>query len=172
MTKEECLGKIVMLDEGFLLDAYDFDNGVPPKTKRPYLVVELEKVALEKKDDEKQLFAIPMQTSVGYKDLDNSRFYTRLPRRLTAKMNCETALIYSQMIPITIKSYCSCSVSDNIRIVIEREIDKKTVDKVFSDLAVRYAKREGGYTRILKLDERRGDDALVVILELVEGDAK
>ena len=50
--------------------------------------------------------------------------------------------------------------------------DKKTVEKVFSDLAVRFASRNGGYTRILKLDERRGDDALIVKLELVEGDAK
>lgn len=50
--------------------------------------------------------------------------------------------------------------------------DKDAVNKVFSDLAVRYAKRNGGYTRILKLDERRGDDALMVILELVEGDVK
>lgn len=50
--------------------------------------------------------------------------------------------------------------------------DNATVKKVFDDLAVRYANRNGGYTRILKLDERRGDDALMVILELVEGDAK
>ena len=50
--------------------------------------------------------------------------------------------------------------------------DNNTVKKVFDDLAKRYAKRNGGYTRILKLNERRGDDALVVILELVEGDAK
>ncbi len=50
--------------------------------------------------------------------------------------------------------------------------DDVTVKKVFDDLAVRYAKRNGGYTRILKLAERRGDDALMVILELVEGDAK
>ncbi len=48
--------------------------------------------------------------------------------------------------------------------------DSKTTDKVFNDLAKRYATRNGGYTRILKLDERRGDDALVVILELVEGE--
>ena len=50
--------------------------------------------------------------------------------------------------------------------------DKATVKKVFDDLAVRYATRNGGYTRILKMDERRGDDALMVVIELVEGDAK
>ena len=42
----------------------------------------------------------------------------------------------------------------------------------FMQNAKRYATRNGGYTRILKLTERRGDDALMVILELVEGDAK
>lgn len=50
--------------------------------------------------------------------------------------------------------------------------DKAVVKKVFDDLAPRYQGRSGGYTRILKLGERRGDDALEVILELVEGDAK
>ena len=50
--------------------------------------------------------------------------------------------------------------------------DKVATKKVFEDLAVRYANRNGGYTRILKLTERRGDDALMVILELVEGDTK
>ena len=50
--------------------------------------------------------------------------------------------------------------------------DKDTVKKVFDDLAKRYENRNGGYTRILKLNERRGDDALMVILELVEEDAK
>ena len=50
--------------------------------------------------------------------------------------------------------------------------DNEVVKKVFNDLAVRYANRNGGYTRILKLNERRGDDALMVILQLVEEDAK
>lgn len=50
--------------------------------------------------------------------------------------------------------------------------DTESVKKVFDVLAPKYAKRNGGYTRILKLTERRGDDALMVILELVEGDAK
>ncbi|MBE6157566.1 MAG: 50S ribosomal protein L17 [Firmicutes bacterium] len=46
--------------------------------------------------------------------------------------------------------------------------DKKTVDKIFNDLAKRYENRNGGYTQILKLTERRGDDALIVVLRLVE----
>ena len=45
--------------------------------------------------------------------------------------------------------------------------DKDTVAKVFNDLAKRYESRDGGYTRIVKLAERRGDDALEVKLELV-----
>ncbi len=50
--------------------------------------------------------------------------------------------------------------------------DNAVVQKVFNELAPSYANRNGGYTRILKLTERRGDDALMVILELVEEDAK
>ena len=45
--------------------------------------------------------------------------------------------------------------------------DKKCIEKLFNELAPRYAERKGGYTRILKKENRRGDDALVVILELV-----
>jgi large subunit ribosomal protein L17 len=47
-------------------------------------------------------------------------------------------------------------------------LDERTVDKVFSDLAPRYAERDGGYTRIVKLGPRLGDGAPMVRLELVE----
>ena len=46
--------------------------------------------------------------------------------------------------------------------------DTEVVDKIFNDLAKRFENRNGGYTQILKLSERRGDDALMVILRLVE----
>jgi ribosomal protein L17 len=46
--------------------------------------------------------------------------------------------------------------------------DKAVVDKLFNELAPKYANRNGGYTRIVKLDERRGDDALMAILSLIE----
>lgn len=45
--------------------------------------------------------------------------------------------------------------------------DKDVVKKVFDELAKTYETRNGGYTRIIKLKERRGDDALEVRLELV-----
>ena len=47
------------------------------------------------------------------------------------------------------------------------ENNTDVVKKVFDELAPKYATRNGGYTRILKLDERRGDNALTVIIELV-----
>ena len=46
--------------------------------------------------------------------------------------------------------------------------DTEVVEKIFNDLAKRYENRNGGYTQILKLSERRGDDALMVVLKLVE----
>ena len=47
------------------------------------------------------------------------------------------------------------------------ENDTETVKKLFDELAPRYKDRNGGYTRIVKLKERIGDDALIVRLELV-----
>ncbi|MBI4266833.1 MAG: 50S ribosomal protein L17 [Chloroflexi bacterium] len=53
------------------------------------------------------------------------------------------------------------------RQVLSFLFDEKVVEKVFSDIAPRYAERKGGYTRIIKLGHRPGDDAPVVQIELV-----
>lgn len=42
------------------------------------------------------------------------------------------------------------------------------VHKVFTDLAGRFSARSGGYTRVIKTGNRRGDGAPMVILELVD----
>jgi len=65
----------------------------------------------------------------------------------------------------------------NRRIVSSRLFDEAVVAKLFTTIAPRMKERNGGYTRIIKLGERKGDAAEVVILELVDykletGDSK
>jgi len=47
----------------------------------------------------------------------------------------------------------------------EKEI--YAIQKLFDNVAPRYAERQGGYTRIMKMGPRRGDGAPVVVIELV-----
>ena len=54
------------------------------------------------------------------------------------------------------------------RLAAARLNDTEIVKKLFDDIAPRYADRKGGYTRVIKLGQRLGDAAEMVILELVE----
>ena len=53
------------------------------------------------------------------------------------------------------------------RLALSSVGDKQVVEKVFTELAPRYADRPGGYTRLLKLGSRAGDGAPMAQLELV-----
>ena len=51
---------------------------------------------------------------------------------------------------------------------IKRNMKKvDLVDKLFTEIAPKYADRNGGYTRIVKIGLRKGDNAMKVLLELV-----
>lgn len=54
------------------------------------------------------------------------------------------------------------------RLAAARLSNPKAVIKLFDDIAPRYAERLGGYTRIHKLGPRLGDNAEMVLIELIE----
>ncbi len=56
----------------------------------------------------------------------------------------------------------------NRRLAFNRLRDREMVMKLFSDLGPRYAKRNGGYLRILKFGFRQGDNAPMALVELLD----
>lgn len=54
------------------------------------------------------------------------------------------------------------------RLVLKTVTDKKVVEKLFDKLGPLFKDRAGGYTRIIKLGQRHGDAAEMVLLELTE----
>jgi large subunit ribosomal protein L17 len=67
----------------------------------------------------------------------------------------------------------SASASDAAKVAARRQVisklgDNSTVKRLFDEVAPRFANRNGGYTRVVKLGPRLGDSAEMVILELVE----
>ena len=56
----------------------------------------------------------------------------------------------------------------NRRLAFDRLRDRDIVEKLFGDLGPRYAKRNGGYLRILKMGFRNGDNAPMALVSLMD----
>ena len=56
----------------------------------------------------------------------------------------------------------------NKRLAFARLRDREIVLKLFAEIGPRYAERNGGYTRVLKMGFRQGDNAPMAFMELVD----
>jgi len=63
---------------------------------------------------------------------------------------------------------CKEDTTHNRRLVFSKLRDKYAVTELFRDVAVKVADRPGGYTRIIKLGNRLGDNAQMALIELVD----
>jgi large subunit ribosomal protein L17 len=60
----------------------------------------------------------------------------------------------------------------NRRLAFDRLRDREMVSKLFDELGPRYASRNGGYSRILKFGFRKGDNAPMALVELMDRPAE
>ncbi|MBI4383586.1 MAG: 50S ribosomal protein L17 [Nitrospinae bacterium] len=58
------------------------------------------------------------------------------------------------------------------RLALRHVAKRETLKKLFGPLSERYAARNGGYTRIIRIGQRHGDDAPMVFIELVDREAE
>ena len=102
--------------------------------------------------------------------LINERIVTTEGRAKEVRSTAEKMITLGKRGDLHARRQAAAYVRNEIASVEEQEdsvIVKSALQKLFSDLAPKYADRKGGYTRILKTAPRRGDGAPMVIIELV-----
>ncbi len=114
--------------------------------------------------------------------IDGRKFGRNTPHRKALFKNLANAVIREEQVTTTVEKAKEVRrVIDRLitlakagtvharRLAFSRTRDKFIVTKLFSTLSERYKERNGGYTRVLKLSDRRtGDGANMAILELVD----
>jgi large subunit ribosomal protein L17 len=83
----------------------------------------------------------------------------------------ETTLAKAKALRMYIEPLITKSKTDNThsrRTVFSYLQDKESIKTLFGEIAEKVAERNGGYTRIIKLGQRQGDNAVVALIELVD----
>ncbi|MFH0987911.1 MAG: 50S ribosomal protein L17 [Parcubacteria group bacterium] len=94
-----------------------------------------------------------------------------LATSLVLKNKIQTTLPKAKALRPIVEKLVTASRKNNLtarRKLIAYLFDEKAVNKMLTEIGVKYATRPGGYTRIMKLGKRRGDDAEMAIIEFVD----
>jgi large subunit ribosomal protein L17 len=98
--------------------------------------------------------------------LDNEKMKTTLPKAKSIQADVEKLITLAR----NNQDVDAVKVMNARRLAVAKlgTGSRPVVQKLFDDIAPRYASRNGGYTRILKLGPRRSDGAEMALIELVE----
>lgn len=100
----------------------------------------------------------------------NERIVTTEARAKEVRKTTEKMITLGKKGDLAARRRAAAFVRNEVASVKEEEdaiIVESALQKLFGDIAPRYTERQGGYTRILKTENRRGDGAPMVIIELV-----
>lgn len=100
----------------------------------------------------------------------NERIQTTEARAKELRSVAEKMITLGKRGDIHARRQAAAYIRNETTVKTDEEGNETTVyalQKLFDDVAPRYADRQGGYTRIMKLGQRRGDGAPVVVIELV-----
>src|SRR5690625_994977 len=101
----------------------------------------------------------------------NERIQTTEARAKEVRSVAEKMLTLGKRGDLHARRQAAAFMRNELAIVSETEdevVVQTVLQKLFDDLAPRFAERNGGYTRILKTEPRRGDGAPMAIIEFVE----
>ena len=102
--------------------------------------------------------------------LINERITTTETRAKEIRKTAEKMITLGKKVDLAARRRAAAYLRNEVA-EVRAEEDKIVIEtalqKLFNDLGKRYAERNGGYTRILKTEPRRGDNAPMVIIELV-----
>lgn len=112
------------------------------------------KVALKDKDGKRVKEVVDGKKVTKYETVEKE-----IRKDLPSRMNARRKMI-KVLYPVTEVPSAAAG-----RKKATKEVD--LVSKIFDEYGVKYANRNGGYTRIVKIGQRKGDGAMEVVLELV-----
>lgn len=104
----------------------------------------------------------------------NERIVTTVTRAKEVSKLADKMITLGKRGDLHARRQAAAFVRNELATVSETEdeiVVQSVLQKLFDDIAPRFAERNGGYTRVLKTEPRRGDGAPMAVLELVEGPA-